>query len=313
MEIPEGFEVVDVPLYEVRYLPESGVIKAFDDGRTVEFYGAEEDQYVLSYNDQGAPEWKPVRGYSVHHGCAVVLINLTNGLQIVSDHDPRAVVGVEPTTPGIELHRYYPDEAMEKRVLVPCTPSEFLPWDGETYYEEFQGIWEAMACKMRLLSSKLLSRLSWDKTRSLWIVQDQEYNQPAANTGKFEQTGFLWTAIESVTHTGKKETGYDLTVPGYETFMSAEGVILSNTMNVSLPSMSESVQEAKDVLMPSKMLLSIKSPDTIVPALKHEQILGLYTAKNTPAQNKHKFATEDEALDALRKGDIRYSDDLEIG
>lgn len=121
-----------------------------------------------------------------------------------------------------------------------------------------------------------------------------------------------WSPVIEVEKSGQPETGYDLTVPGYETFMSADGVILSNTMNVSLPSMPESVQEAKEKLMPSKMLLSIKSPDTIVPALKHEQILGLYTAKNSPAQNSHKFNTPEEALSALRSGQIRYSDEVEL-
>lgn len=121
-----------------------------------------------------------------------------------------------------------------------------------------------------------------------------------------------WSPVVSVEKSGQEEDGYDLTVPGYETFMSADGVILSNTMNVSLPSMPEAVEEAKERLMPSKMLLATKTPDTIVPALKHEQILGLYTAKNKPAQASHKFDSPDQALQALQSGQVKYSDEIEL-
>lgn len=86
-----------------------------------------------------------------------------------------------------------------------------------------------------------------------------------------------------------------------------------DTLNIHLPSLPESVEEAKNKLMPSKMLMSIKSPDTIVPALKHEQVLGLYSAKKRPSAATHKFSTEDEAMEAIRGGKIRLSDEIEIG
>lgn len=121
-----------------------------------------------------------------------------------------------------------------------------------------------------------------------------------------------WAQVIDVEKTGQKEDGYDLTVPGFETFMSADGIILSNTMNVHLPSFPESVEEAKEKLMPSKMVYSIKQEDTIVPALKHEQILGLYTAATRPSKNKHVFATEDEAKAAIQSGAVKLSDEVEI-
>lgn len=300
MEIPEGFEVVDVPLYEVRH-SQTGIVKNFPDGRTIEFYEAEPDQFVLAYVN-GQPEWKPVRGFSVHHGCETVIINLVNGLQIVSDHDPRAVVGIGPSSTTFDLQRYYPDEALEKRALVPCAATDhLLPWGDEVYRKEFKDAWEALADKNRLFKAGKNTRLSFDKELGLWVLYNRDHTPDPSVGDRFLETGFEWSGVENLEYTNKVDIGYDLTVPGYETFMSAEGVILSNTMNVSLPSMAESVQEAKDRLMPSKMLMSIKSPDTIVPALKHEQILGLYTAKNSPSRSTHKFATEDEALEALKK------------
>jgi hypothetical protein len=127
------------------------------------------------------------------------------------------------------------------------------------------------------------------------------------------QTHISWSPVVGVDKSGQPETGYDLTVPGFETFMSADGVILSNTMNVHLPSFPESVEEAKEKLMPSKMVYSIKQEDTIVPALKHEQILGLYTAATRPAKNHHRFATEAEALQGISSGIVKLSDEIEIG
>ncbi len=127
-----------------------------------------------------------------------------------------------------------------------------------------------------------------------------------------EDTHVHWATVKTVEEV-PTELVFDIGVPDTKVFALSSGLIVYDTMNVSLPSMPESVQEAKDVLMPSRMLKSIKSPDTIVPALKHEQILGLYTSKNMPAQNTHKFATRDEAVEAMRTGAVRYSDNVQIG
>ncbi len=124
---------------------------------------------------------------------------------------------------------------------------------------------------------------------------------------------FTWVSIESVEYTDKEEDGYDLTVPGYETFMALDGTILSNTVTVHLPTMKESQDEAINVLMPSKMVLSTKRENTVVPTIKHEQVLGLYTAKNKPSQATHTFATKEEALKAIKRGDVRLSDEINIG
>lgn len=85
-----------------------------------------------------------------------------------------------------------------------------------------------------------------------------------------------------------------------------------DTVNIHLPSMKESVEEAKNILMPSKMVFSIKEEDRIMPALKHEQILGLYGAKHRPAKNFHQFGTEEEALTAIKGGQVSLQDEIEI-
>jgi DNA-directed RNA polymerase subunit beta' len=85
-----------------------------------------------------------------------------------------------------------------------------------------------------------------------------------------------------------------------------------DTVTVHLPATKESQEEVKEVLMPSKMVLSTKKEDTVVPIIKHEQILGLYTAKNKPSLNTHKFKTRQEATAAIKRGDVRLSDEIII-
>lgn len=86
-----------------------------------------------------------------------------------------------------------------------------------------------------------------------------------------------------------------------------------DAMNLHVPSQPDAVKEAHNKLMPSKMLFSIKSQDQVVPLPKQELILGLYTANKREAKAKHSFATEEEALKAIRNGAISLSDEIEIG
>jgi DNA-directed RNA polymerase subunit beta' len=85
-----------------------------------------------------------------------------------------------------------------------------------------------------------------------------------------------------------------------------------DAMNLHVPSQADAVKEAWDVLMPSKMLFSIRDQDKVVPSLKHEQVLGLYTANRRPSQNNYQFTSEEEALKAIRAGKVRLSDEIEI-
>lgn len=121
-----------------------------------------------------------------------------------------------------------------------------------------------------------------------------------------------WLRIDNIEKTGKVETGYDLTVPGYETFMNSDGVILSNTINVHVPSSDEAVKEAYEKLMPSKTPFSDRVEDKVVPLQKQEQILGLYTAATAPATKPVVFDTEEQAIRAIRRGEVPLSADVQI-
>lgn len=129
---------------------------------------------------------------------------------------------------------------------------------------------------------------------------------------RFVDTDLDWAVVESVEYTGQKEDGYDLTVPGYETFMSADGVILSNTMSVHVPSSDAAVKDVRERLMPDKMLWSIKNRDKVVPVPKHEQILGISMGGNLPIKNKLTYRSNEEAMEAINNGQIDLNDDITI-
>lgn len=82
--------------------------------------------------------------------------------------------------------------------------------------------------------------------------------------------------IISVDRTGVVETGYDLTVPGYETFMNVDGVILSNTVGVHVP-VSEAAREELLQKLPSRNMISPKSGD-VIHTVGKEALLGLFEA-----------------------------------
>lgn len=86
-----------------------------------------------------------------------------------------------------------------------------------------------------------------------------------------------------------------------------------DAMNVQVPSLSEAVDDAKDKLLPSKMLFSIKQRGDVVPKPTQEFILGLYTSQKSPAQNSYKFATQEDALRAIKSGQVQLSDDISVG
>lgn len=85
-----------------------------------------------------------------------------------------------------------------------------------------------------------------------------------------------------------------------------------DTINVHVPIFDDSVQEAKEKLLPSRMLFSIKDPDKIMPAPKHEAVLGLNAAQRRNTGNVHKFKTKSEALQAINEGRVSLADEIDI-
>lgn len=124
-----------------------------------------------------------------------------------------------------------------------------------------------------------------------------------------------WITVKGVQKTGIREDGYDLTVPGYDTFISLEGVTLSNTMTWHVPVSDEAAEEAKEKMLPSKNLLMTSDLRTPMHTPKQEMSLGLYSLTREMNNKKKpiRFSTKEEAKKAYRKGLIRANDPIVIG
>lgn len=129
---------------------------------------------------------------------------------------------------------------------------------------------------------------------------------------RFVDTDTEWATVESVEYTGQREDGYDLTVPGYETFMAVDGVILSNTMSVHLPSTDAAIKDVRERMMPDKMLWSVKDRDSVVPKPKHEQQIGLNLGGSQAIKNRRTFVNEADAMRAIESGQVDLNDDIDI-
>jgi hypothetical protein len=180
-------------------------------------------------------------------------------------------------------------------------------------YKEAYGVYATLNRPLKLgrCSTKVRERVC------RWLLQTPPY-QNALTFPVFQQwvrrfvdnTTVAWASVTAVQKTGVREDGYDLTVPGFETFMSADGVILSNTLNIHTPATHDAVQEAKDTLMASKMVWSTREHDKLMPVPKHEALLGLHSAKVRPAMKSHAFPSKAEALKAVQSGRVSLSDEI---
>lgn len=68
-------------------------------------------------------------------------------------------------------------------------------------------------------------------------------------------------------------------------------------------------QDIKDKLMVSKQLWSIKNQDKVVPVPKHEQIIGLSSA-DWNGGSSHVFKSKEDAMAAIRRGDVKMGDEI---
>jgi hypothetical protein len=128
------------------------------------------------------------------------------------------------------------------------------------------------------------------------------------------QKDVVWDYVAGIEETGKVETMYDLTVPGYETFVSSTGIVLSNTMNFHVPYSKEAIKEAKEILLPSKSLLQASDFKSAQPRIISENAGGLYLASLPPdsKERPRTFATWKDAKNAYRDGKLAIDDPVII-
>lgn len=85
-----------------------------------------------------------------------------------------------------------------------------------------------------------------------------------------------------------------------------------DTINVHVPSSDAAVKEAYEKLMPSKDPFSDRMEGKIVPLPKQEQIMGIYSASISEDDRTYDFNTEEEALDAIKKGKVPTTANVNI-
>ena len=86
-----------------------------------------------------------------------------------------------------------------------------------------------------------------------------------------------------------------------------------DTIGIHVPALPEALKDAQEKLLPSKMLFSVRSRDTTLPQPKHEMVLGTASAQLNPSGVVHRFATQEEALGAIKAGQVKLQDQVEIG
>jgi DNA-directed RNA polymerase beta subunit len=121
-----------------------------------------------------------------------------------------------------------------------------------------------------------------------------------------------WDRVVSYEATNIRETGYDLTVPGSETFMAVDGTILSNTVQIHVPVTPAAVEDSKNITL-SHLLFSDRNPRSLNIAPEMESIMGLHRATRPSSDKKTKsFASTEEALGAYHRGELDLNDPVKI-
>lgn len=286
----------------------------------IDFYNVDNDIKVIALDEFNKKAiWANVRFWSEHKDREVVLLNLSDGSQIITDEDPRAIYGVEYenlSAGAYNFQRFTPTTAKEKdvripRVLKPKTVSDYSEEDFDLYkinqdVTDFKSAIDlAYEFRCKGINNAGITYRSFNKWELTFLPID------SSNIKIDLPNSIQWLSITSIEYTHKKETGYDLTVPGYETFMNSEGVILSNTVNVHVPGTSGAQQDVKNKLLPSKQVFSVRDNRNVVNQLTQEMILGMWHANRKPG-NVYKFKTKQDALNAIKRGDVRLNDEIEI-
>ena len=120
-----------------------------------------------------------------------------------------------------------------------------------------------------------------------------------------------WTYATKVLKTSKRETMYDITVPGPYTFTTLDGLVIQDTLGVHVPVTAAAVAEAKN-FMPTKVLDDPRDYGvTLKPS--HDVQLGLF-ALTTKGDKKldNKFNSLKEAEQAFLRNDINLTDVVTI-
>lgn len=113
-----------------------------------------------------------------------------------------------------------------------------------------------------------------------------------------EDTNITWEEVREVRKGSARQTGYDLTVPGHETFVSVDGIVLSNTMSITVP-ITEAARIESHNLLPSKNLF-YERDKSLAYTLDKDIVTGIFALTKPGAASGLTYDSEDEAIDAYK-------------
>jgi len=126
-----------------------------------------------------------------------------------------------------------------------------------------------------------------------------------------QQDNFHFERVIKHEVTHLREDGYDLTVPGYETFMSTDGIVLSNTMSAYVPITKAAVGEAHR-MYPSRNLFSPATHE-IMYTPTHEAQVGLFMLADVGKKTNLQFKTQAELAQAVKEKKVGTTDLVTVG
>ena len=301
---PEGY---DIYLMDLSEIPHEGLNNINPDGKNGPIYFYEtKDLKTLAFDEESKQaEWKDVAFYSVHPNRRLVIVTLSNGMQIFTDDDPRAIYGLDKDN---TFKRATPSDALKLGLKIPVKNIKTdLKYNAEDFIFPipFDDLKEAREVQKSFYQIGLITLISYDKDLKQFVLYyDEQF--------KINQSEELYyTEIINIEDTGVYIEGYDLTVPGSDTFINASGVVLSNTMNVHVPALPEAQEEIRNKLMPSKQVFSPRDY-RVVNKLKQDFILGANSQVRAPAKNKWIVESTKELMQGINSGKIKLSDDVVI-
>jgi len=195
--------------------------------------------------------------------------------------------------------------------LVPLPPALARDLRKHFQHKQYGSIYASLSKAVATLPRKYVS-----KQLALRIVQlvGDRCTHPLYTKwkGLVELDGVHFEAVKKVEYTKNKETGYDLTVPGADNFMAVDGVVLSNTMALFVPTTPEAVDEARG-MMPSKNLFS-PTHYGLMPVPGQDSLLGVYQATKwgSPVQVPPNI-TPEKVIEMMRDGKLKPSDVVAVG
>jgi DNA-directed RNA polymerase beta subunit len=124
----------------------------------------------------------------------------------------------------------------------------------------------------------------------------------------------LWDFVERAEKLPGRRTAWDLTVPGSNTFMTSNQILVYDTLQIHVPATDAAMKEMRSLTM-SNLLFGDKTRSDLMVFPQHEAILGVHlaTQPSGPGAKTHTFKTKEEAMEAYHRGEVGLTDIIHLG